>query len=82
MELVGGQAEAGEPVGQLVGVVGWISNVTGVNEHCAWFGSPEQEMVMNMGVVSVELFTGVMVTVAEPAVPAESVLGCSAETDT
>ncbi len=38
-------------------------------------GSPEQERVTNMGAVSEELLTGVMVTSAVPAVPCVNVMG-------
>ena len=55
MELTGGQLEAGEPVGQLRGVVGRISIDSGVNAHDDRAGSPEHESVMNMGAVRAAL---------------------------
>jgi hypothetical protein len=67
MLLVGGQAEAGEPLAQLVGVVGKISTDSGVKVQLDCCGSPEQESVTNMGAVSEELLTGVMVTFSVPA---------------
>src|SRR6185312_7112025 len=67
---VGGQAAAGDPAAQLAGVVDTICTVVGVNEQAASLGSPEQESVINIGEVTTELFTGVTVIVAVPAVPA------------
>ena len=75
MELTGGQAEAGEPEGQLVGVVGRISTVSGVKVQLARVGSPEQESVTNMGDVSAALSSGMTVTAIVPALPAVSVSG-------
>ena len=49
MVLTGGQADAGDPEAQLVGVVAVISMLSGVNVHEARLGSPEQESVMNIG---------------------------------
>lgn len=72
---MGGQAEAAEPVGQVVGVVDDIATLPGVNEQAAWLGRPEQESVTNMGEVSVALPTGVTVTVTVPVVPGVSVMG-------
>jgi hypothetical protein len=75
MALVGGQADAGEPAAQLAGVVGRISRFSGVKVQEDWSGRPEQESVTNMGAVSVELFSGVTVTITVPAFPAVRVRG-------
>src|ERR1035437_7350490 len=40
IELTGGHAEAGEPAGQLEGVVGKISTLPGLKFHDAWLGKP------------------------------------------
>jgi hypothetical protein len=39
------------------------------------FGSPEHDRVTNMGVVSDELFSGVMVTAAVPEMPGFNTMG-------
>jgi hypothetical protein len=75
MELTGGQLVAGEPVGQLVGVVGKISMLSGVKAQEAKLGSPEQESVTNIGAVKAALSSGVMVTEIVPEVPAEILSG-------
>jgi hypothetical protein len=75
MELMGGQLATGEPAGQLAGVVGRISTVSGENVQDASFGRPEQERVTNIGVVSVALFSGVTVTSAVPEAPSVSTMG-------
>ncbi len=75
IELTGGHAEAGEPAGQLVGVVGRISTLSGLNVHDAWLGRPEHESVTNIGDVSAEGFTGTIVTLIVPALPAVSTRG-------
>ena len=74
-ELTGGQAFAGEPDAQLVGVVGRISTLAGLNAQEAWFGSPEQESVTNMGAESAVGFTGSTVRFSVPALPAVSTKG-------
>jgi hypothetical protein len=65
----------GDPAEQLAGVVGNISTLSGVKVHDAWFGSPEQESVTNMGAVSAALFSGVTVTSSVPAWPGVSIIG-------
>jgi hypothetical protein len=72
IELVGGQAEGAEPLGQLSGVVGRISRFSGVEMHEAPSGSPEHEIVTNIGAVSVDVNSteGVTVMVAVPDWPA------------
>jgi hypothetical protein len=75
MELVGGQLAGGDPAVQLVGVVARISRLSGVKVHDDSLGRPEQETVTNMGAVSEELFSGVIVTSAVPVWPGVSVIG-------
>jgi hypothetical protein len=72
MELVGGQAEAGEPLAQISGVVERISRFSGVALQAAPSGRPEQERVTNMGPVSVEVnsMEGTTVMVNDPDWPA------------
>lgn len=72
MLLVGGQAEAGEPLGQLSGVVGRISRFSGVALQAAPSGRPEQESVTNIGAVNEEVNSteGTTVMVKEPDWPA------------
>jgi hypothetical protein len=72
IELVGGQAEAAEPLGQLSGVVARISRFSGVAMQVAPSGRPEQEIVTNIGAVNVEVNSteGVTVMVAVPDWPA------------
>jgi hypothetical protein len=67
MELTGGHADAGEPEGQLAGVVGRISNVAGVKAHEASLGRPEHERVTNIGAVRAALSSGTTVTAMVPA---------------
>jgi hypothetical protein len=55
MVLVGGQTEAGEPLGQLSRVVERISRLSGVALQVAPSGRPEQERVTNIGAVNVEV---------------------------
>ena len=74
-ELTGGHALAGEPDGQLVGVAGRISTLFGLNAHEAWLGSPEQESVTNIGAESALGFTGRIVTLIVPALPAVKTSG-------
>jgi hypothetical protein len=70
-ELVGGQAEAGEPLGQLSGVVERISRFSGVGTQVAPSGSPEQEIETDIGAANAEVNStdGVTVTVADPDWP-------------
>jgi hypothetical protein len=75
MELTGGQLAASEPLGQLAGVVGRISSVSGVKVQEARLGNPEQESVTNMGAVRAELSSGVRVTAMVPELPGASVKG-------
>src|ERR1700728_3519052 len=75
MELTGGQADAGEPEGQLAGVVGRISIDSGVKVQLASLGRPEHERVTNMGDVSAALSSGTTVTAMVPTLPAVSVSG-------
>ena len=75
IELTGGQLDAGDPEGQLVGVLGKISTDSGVNVHNETLGRPEHESVTNMGAVSAALSCGVMVTAIVPDWPAVSVSG-------
>lgn len=75
MRLVGGQAEVGEPDGQLAGVVGRISTFSGAKLQDERLGKPAQERVTNMGAGRLELFSGVTVTLSEPVCPAVSVMG-------
>jgi len=75
MELTGGQLEAGEPVGQLTGVVDRISILSGVKAHEERLGRPAHESVTNIGAVKAALSSGVMVTAIVPDVPAEMVSG-------
>jgi hypothetical protein len=56
-------------------VVGRISRLSGLKEQEAELGSPEQETVINIGDVSAEGFTGVIITFAVPAAPALSTTG-------
>jgi len=72
IRLVGGQPPDGE---QALGVVGRICTVPGAKEQAERLGSPEQESVRYIGPVSDALFTGVMVTVAEPDWPAVRTMG-------
>jgi hypothetical protein len=71
IELVGGQADASEPLGQLSGVVDRISRFSGVGTQVAPSGRPEQEIATYIGAVSVEVYStdGVTVTVADPDWP-------------
>ena len=70
-ELVGGQAEAGEPLGQLSGVVERISRFSGVGTQVAPSGRPEQEIETDIGAANAEVNStdGVTVTVADPDWP-------------
>jgi len=70
--LVGGQEEAGEPLGQLSGVVERISRFSGVALQAAPSGSPEQESVTNIGAVNEEVNSteGTTVMVNDPDWPA------------
>jgi hypothetical protein len=83
MVLVGGQEEAGEPLGQVSGVVERISRFSGVALQAAPSGSPEQERVTNMGAVNMEVYStdGATVMVNDPAWPAVSVRVLAAEED-
>ncbi len=74
-ELVGGQVLAAAPAGQLVVVVGRISNVAGEKAQEDSVGRPAQESVTNMGAVSAELLTGIRVTTTDPDWPGVSVNG-------
>ncbi len=75
MELTGGHADAGEPEGQLAGVVGKISMDSGVNVQLDTLGSPEHERVTNIGEVSAALSSGTTVTAIVPALPAVRLSG-------
>jgi len=75
MELTGGQADGGEPEGQLAGVVGRISSDSGVKVQEARLGSPEQESVTNMGAVRAALSSGTTVTATVPELPFVTVSG-------
>jgi hypothetical protein len=75
MELTGGQLATGEPLGQLAGVVGRISSVSGGKVQEDKLGSPEQDSVTNIGAVSAELSSGVIVTAIVPALPPVRVSG-------
>jgi hypothetical protein len=82
MVLVGGHDEAGEPLGQLAGVVERISTFSGVALQVAPSGSPVQARVTNMGAVNVEVKSaddGATVIVNEPAWPALRVRVLAAE---
>ncbi len=79
MELTGGHADAGEPEGQLAGVVGRISTVSGVKVHEASLGRPEHESVTNIGAVSAALSSGTTVTAMVPDWPAVRVRGSEEE---
>jgi hypothetical protein len=81
MLLVGGQAEAGEPLRQLSRVVERISRFSGVALHVAPSGRPEQERVTNMGAVNVEVKStdGTTVMVKDPDWPAVRVRVLAAE---
>jgi hypothetical protein len=70
-ELVGGQAEAGEPLGQLSGGVERISRFSGVGTQVAPSGRPEQEIETDIGAANAEVNStdGVTVTVADPDWP-------------
>jgi hypothetical protein len=69
--LMGGHAEAADPLGQLSGVVERISTFAGVKLQEASSGRPEQESVTNMGAVNVDVNStdGVTATVTVPAWP-------------
>ena len=73
--LVGGQAAAIEPAGQLAGVVEEISTFSGAKEQETRLGRLEQDKVTNMGDVRAALSTGVTVTMSEPDWPAVSDMG-------
>jgi len=60
---------------QLLAVVDKICTEVGEKVHDESSGSPEQESVTVIGALSVELFSGVTVTVTVPAAPAVSVIG-------
>ena len=70
--LVGGQEEAGEPLGQLSRVEERISRFSGVALQAAPSGSPEQESVTNIGAVNEEVNSteGTTVMVNDPDWPA------------
>jgi len=69
IELTGGQADTGDPEGQLAGVVGRISTDSGVKVHDASLGRPEHESVTNMGDVRAVLSSGTTVTAMVPDPP-------------
>jgi hypothetical protein len=68
---VGGQVEAGEPLGQFSRVVERIWRFSGVGTQLAPSGRPEQEIETDIGAASVEVNSndGVTVTVAVPDWP-------------
>jgi hypothetical protein len=68
MVLVGGHEEAGEPLGQVSGVVERISRFSGVELQAAPSGRPEQERVTNKGADNVEVYStdGTTVMVNDP----------------
>jgi hypothetical protein len=83
MVLVGGQAEAGEPLRQLSGVVERISRFSGVALHVAPSGRLEQESVTNIGAVNEEVNStdGATVMVKVPDWPAVRVRVLAADED-
>jgi len=78
---VGGQVEAGEPLGQFSRVVERIWRFSGVGTQLAPSGRPEQEIETDIGAASVEVNStdGVTVTVAVPDWPGVRVIVLAVE---